>query len=137
MSLLTSGSAFSLMLRAHEVCFTKRLSKPTFGSGIGRLSSISRVMRWQPLRIAFSWNSVCCIIFNVFFNAYYSLLSYIAVPQWDPPMFCVLLSFSYHSRLSHRPSSHTWHITGGRCPRCSDSSRCRRWRRSPSSLVQN
>ena len=48
-----------LIDKAHEVCCTKRFNKPTFGSGLGRLSSISRVTRWHPLRFAESLNSVC------------------------------------------------------------------------------
>ena len=44
MSERTSGSAFSLILRAHDVCLTKRLSSPALGSGLGRLAIISCVI---------------------------------------------------------------------------------------------
>ena len=62
MSERTSGSAFSLMESAQEVCWTKMLSSPVVGRGDGRWLRISVVIRWHPRRRGWRENVVCCIM---------------------------------------------------------------------------
>ena len=58
MSERTSGSAFSLIVRAAEVCCRNRWSNPARGSG-GSCARISSVTRWQPRGRGRNENSVC------------------------------------------------------------------------------
>jgi len=65
MSPRTSGSAFSLIVSAHEVCCTNRFSNPVSGSCCGMPLIISEVIKWHPLRFGDSFNTVCFIIVSV------------------------------------------------------------------------
>ena len=62
MSCRTLGSQFSLMVRLHDVCCTKRLSMPTFTFfSRGLISSAtSLVTRWQPRRRGERRTTFCC-----------------------------------------------------------------------------
>ena len=60
-SVLTSGSAFSFMVRAADVCLINRFKIPVVGSD-GNLATISPVMRWNPAFRGDKENSTCWYI---------------------------------------------------------------------------